>query len=520
MALQNDFLPFATGAGANVLSQTAYAALTAVSTGYQSGVAQSNALNKTWRQSSIMAAVLALLINNNAGQPAVDDGTTATLVTNLTTAISVIARQNPVLPDTGAANAYVVANAAAFTAYPTASGLTIDVAIANTNTGASTLNVDGLGAKPILGLGLQPLQGGELQKGVACLLYVVAATVNGGNGAWVVMESTGGAQQVAPAVQSQQAAQFGQVAGVVGTVRNLKMSIAAASATATLTADEVIAESALGGLRYCIPNFNKTVNLATVGAGGMDVGSAPTSGYAALYAIYNPQAAVFTGSISGTTLTVTNVASGTLAVGQYVQGAAAGTTITALGSGTGGTGTYTVSTSQTLGSGQLSSGTAALLAVNATSAVVPHVYGGANMPAGYTASALVSVWPTNGSAQFVQGGQRDRRISMVAAGGFTTATTQASFTSIALSGVPMNAVRVLGNLQSLTSTASVTQTFTVASDSLGSGAKSNVSTTVVANNGTSMPVDLEVYTPQTLWYKASNGAGTPSYSLSIFSYDI
>ncbi|CAJ0719368.1 hypothetical protein LMG6871_02818 [Ralstonia edaphis] len=212
MALQNDFLPFATGPGANVLSQSAYAALSAVSTGYQAGVASSNQLNKTWRQSSIMAAVIAQLINNNAGQPAVDDGTTATLLANLTTAISVIARQNPVLADTGTANAYVVANPAALTAYPTVSGLTIDVSIANTNTGASTLNVDGLGTKPIIGLGLQPLQGGELpQKGVACLMYVVASTVNGGNGAWIVMECTGGAQQVAPAAQSQHALQLGQL---------------------------------------------------------------------------------------------------------------------------------------------------------------------------------------------------------------------------------------------------------------------------------------------------------------------
>lgn len=212
MPLQNDFLPFATGAGANVLSQSAYAALSAVSTGYQAGVAQSAALNKTWRLSSIMSAVLAQLINNNAGQPAVDDGTTATLISSLTTAISVIARQNPVLTDTGAANAYVVANAAAFTAYPTVSGLTIDVAIANTNNGASTLKVDTLATKPILGLGLQPLQGNELvQNGVALLLYVVAPTVNAGNGAWILLECTGGSQQVPPATQPLHAPQYGQV---------------------------------------------------------------------------------------------------------------------------------------------------------------------------------------------------------------------------------------------------------------------------------------------------------------------
>lgn len=212
MAVENDFLPFATGSGANVLPQSSYAALSAISTGYQAGIAQSAALNKTWRQSSIMAAVVAQFIVAQTGQTAIDDGTTATLLANLATAVGVAARQNPVLADTGAANTYVVSNLSAFTAYPTVSGLTIDVSILNANTGASTLNVDGLGAKPILGLGLQPLQGGELiVKGVACLMYIVASTVNSGNGAWVLLECAGGAQQVAPATASQHAVQLGQV---------------------------------------------------------------------------------------------------------------------------------------------------------------------------------------------------------------------------------------------------------------------------------------------------------------------
>lgn len=63
-------------------------------------------------------------------------------------------------------------------------------------------------------------------------------------------------------------------------------------------------------------------------------------------------AASFTGSIAATTMTVTAVASGTLAVGDVVTGTGIlpGTTITALGTGTGGTGTYTVSVSQTVAS--------------------------------------------------------------------------------------------------------------------------------------------------------------------------
>ena len=70
------------------------------------------------------------------------------------------------------------------------------------------------------------------------------------------------------------------------------------------------------------------------------------------------QTAAFTGSISVTTLTVSNVASGTIAIGQTISGSgvAANTTITGFISGTdGGDGTYSISgTSQTVNSESLS----------------------------------------------------------------------------------------------------------------------------------------------------------------------
>lgn len=59
-----------------------------------------------------------------------------------------------------------------------------------------------------------------------------------------------------------------------------------------------------------------------------------------------------TGAISGTTLTISAVSSGTLQVGAMLNGVgiAAGTRVTALGTGTGGAGTYTVNISQTFAS--------------------------------------------------------------------------------------------------------------------------------------------------------------------------
>jgi hypothetical protein len=73
--------------------------------------------------------------------------------------------------------------------------------------------------------------------------------------------------------------------------------------------------------------------------------------------ISSPSSAIFTGSISTTTLTVTSVLSGTIAIGQAIfgQGIAQNTVITALGTGSGGVGTYTVSDSQTVASTTINS---------------------------------------------------------------------------------------------------------------------------------------------------------------------
>jgi len=67
---------------------------------------------------------------------------------------------------------------------------------------------------------------------------------------------------------------------------------------------------------------------------------------------YVTTGALFAGSISTTTLTVTGSPTGVIQVGMLISGTGvtAGTTITALGTGTGGTGTYTVSASQTVSS--------------------------------------------------------------------------------------------------------------------------------------------------------------------------
>ncbi|MEO8641769.1 hypothetical protein [Pseudomonas sp.] len=130
--------------------------------------------------------------------------------TQLLTAIKAVNRQGVILTDTGTAGAYAAANTPSLTSLP-ATGYIQRINIANLNPGAATYSPDGLTPKPIYGLGLQPLQGGELPVGVAVLMYLVQAGVNSGNGAWIVIESLGGASQVAPAAKSQHAVQLGQV---------------------------------------------------------------------------------------------------------------------------------------------------------------------------------------------------------------------------------------------------------------------------------------------------------------------
>jgi len=78
----NEFLPFGTTAGANVLAQALYSGLSARSTGFMSGVASSAQLNKVWRQSSSMAAMIGQFIADNSGNDADDDGDIATLLSN------------------------------------------------------------------------------------------------------------------------------------------------------------------------------------------------------------------------------------------------------------------------------------------------------------------------------------------------------------------------------------------------------------------------------------------------------
>ena len=252
-----------------------------------------------------------------------------------------------------------------------------------------------------------------------------------------------------------------QPLSVVGTTRNLRASVTAASTSITFQADEVILETALGGTAYKIANLNKTLNMAGgPGAGYMDTGAAgPVSGFCAIYAIYNP-------------------------------------------------------TTQTV----------ALLGYNATSANAPNVYGGANMPSGYTASALLMVWPTNASSQFKPGLQIERRLVFPYLQAINTTTQQASLTSLSISGiVPPNAKAILPGVNISFYGAAGEVNSQVASDANGSGAQIiSLYSSVGSSQGEAIPMPaIPLSTNQTIFYSLILSSVTLNFFIiTIAGYEI
>ncbi|OYV51319.1 MAG: hypothetical protein B7X10_00800 [Burkholderiales bacterium 21-58-4] len=207
---EQDFQPFAAAVGANVLTQAEYLALAALGPGFSSGILPSNNLNKVLRQSSIMAAVLGDLIEGVSGQNVLDDGTTTTILSNLASSIM---RGGGIGIDSGAANAYIVALPIAPIAYET--GMIVRFVPLNANTGASTINVNGLGVVDVIGQAGDVLQGAEI--GVAPTAVIFNGTE------FELLYSMGGKFQVPPATASNQAVNLGQsVAG--GTLLDLTAS--------------------------------------------------------------------------------------------------------------------------------------------------------------------------------------------------------------------------------------------------------------------------------------------------------
>ncbi|KVM66027.1 hypothetical protein WJ61_30645 [Burkholderia ubonensis] len=165
------------------------------------------------------------------------------------------------------------------------------------------------------------------------------------------------------------------------------------------------------------------------------------------------------------------------------------------------------------------SATAALLGTMETSAAATSVYSGANMPAGYTASALLAVIPVSSTAgQLRTATVLGRLVCVPNVLTLQTSSIVGSPTGFSLAGaVPKAAVRVSGQMV-VTSTAVSSVGMNVASDSGGVLGYQNVS----QSGGTSGTGNYSapIITPQTLYYTTTNTAGTPTCSFYVSYYEI
>ncbi|MBB4017394.1 hypothetical protein GGR16_002423 [Chelatococcus caeni] len=143
----NDFLPFGTGAGANVLDQASWAALQARQTGFQAGIAQSPQLNKTWRQAAFMAAMIGQFMADLTGQDVLDDGDMAQKLAIFEAAIR--SQSLNYIVAGGTATAMTLSLDPAPTDYSAIIGTPLRIVVPLASTGPATLNVNALGARPV-----------------------------------------------------------------------------------------------------------------------------------------------------------------------------------------------------------------------------------------------------------------------------------------------------------------------------------------------------------------------------------
>ena len=133
------------------------------------------------------------------GTPAAPTATSATNTTQLATTAFVHSltqtSSDIYVVDTGTANTYVCTYSPAITAL--VDGMILSFRAITANTGASTLNVNGLGAKAIVGAAHSALQGGEIAAGSYCDVKYSSSLTS-----FVLMMASGAAEQVSAPTQS------------------------------------------------------------------------------------------------------------------------------------------------------------------------------------------------------------------------------------------------------------------------------------------------------------------------------
>lgn len=288
MTASTQILPFSTlaaGSGGTRLSPSAYAALTTLlANGFQVGIADEFQVNTVLAQSSFMAAGLAeFCVSQGVSVP--DDGNLGNLVTEITTALTTLIAAStpgttltiPTQTKTGASYAYLTADNSYLTNRSNSGSAMTDTlpgtsgAVASgwygyfSNTDASAANSVGVGSGGSIRVG-----SAATANGFVILPGELWLVVSQGSGNYIAGRIGAGALHTKPAQ---------------GSHKKLK-GVWASSTTATYTADSVVLYDSAGNSRI-ITAFNKTLNTAVSGIGGLSNGSLAQSWYG-VYAALNP----------------------------------------------------------------------------------------------------------------------------------------------------------------------------------------------------------------------------------------
>lgn len=245
------------------------------------------------------------------------------------------------------------------------------------------------------------------------------------------------------------------IASIAGDARNVVVK-QTGNATATIAADEIIVETALGGACAKLASVSLTLNAAGTGANGLDTGALANSTFYYVYVIYNPSTA-----------------------------------------------------------------TKACLATTAGSGAT--IYGGANMPSGYTQSALVGVLLTDGSAHFRVTTQYSREVfyqsALTVLSNLTPLVSSLTTQSLSAS-VPPIAKTCSGALS--LNPAATTNHLQVAADSTGTGLQEgSIVTSNTVTNVTTIYLpfrQVPMITANTIFINYGSTTGSTTNSLVITGF--